>query len=416
MRVFCLFFTLLMFAVPAFGVDLAEMQASALLKREIIKRYQVNLEQSVRDMDKARSGYLPSVDFIYKANQLNEKSLTEDKESSIFYGAVTYNLFRGFRDKYQIASAELSSEVEQLHLNGLQQDIQLDVALIYLEVYERKANLEVALNNYETLQKIYQDGKNRLDAGLIDNNELLRFKVDLDNSELLVDAARAGLEKSVELLGRTIGETVTLGQLGFSEFQQIPAPKDLERNITLMLTERSELLVLDKLTDASRMAMKVEQSEYYPKVDLVGSYTNYDYDLPNNNGSVNEDELRAQLVFSINLYQGGVTEAAVARSRLETLGLQYDRKELSDTLVTDLRNLHTDFTVNLRNVDVALVSIEQAEENLRISRLRYNEGLQRESDLLDAVTNLSRAHYNYVTVVQTVFSNHFRIMRMVESF
>jgi outer membrane protein TolC len=306
--------------------------------------------------------------------------------------------------------------VEQLHLNGLLQDIQLDVALIYLEVYERKANLEVALNNYETLQKIFQDGKNRLDAGLIDNNELLRFKVDLDNSELLVDAARAGLEKSVELLGRTIGKTVTLGQLGFSEFQQIPAPKDLERNITLMLTERSELLVLDKLTDASRMAMKVEQSEYYPKVDLVGSYTNYDYDLPNNNGSVNEDELRAQLVFSINLYQGGVTEAAVARSRLETLGLQYDRKELSDTLVTDLRNLHTDFTVNLRNVDVALVSIEQAEENLRISRLRYNEGLQRESDLLDAVTNLSRAHYNYVTVVQTVFSNHFRIMRMVESF
>jgi outer membrane protein TolC len=183
-----------------------------------------------------------------------------------------------------------------------------------------------------------------------------------------------------------------------------------------MLTERSELLVLDRLTDASRMAMKVEQSEYYPKVDLVGSYTNYDYDLPNKNGSVNEDELRAQLVFSINLYQGGVTEATVARGRLETLGLQYDRKELSDTLVTDLRNLHTDFTVNLRNVDVALVSIEQAEENLRISRLRYNEGLQRESDLLDAVTNLSRAHYNYVTVVQTVFSNHFRIMRMVESF
>ena len=34
--------------------------------------------------------------------------------------------------------------------------------------------------------------------------------------------------------------------------------------------------------------------------------------------------------------------------------------ELTDTMKTQLRNLHTDYTVSLRNVEVALVSIEQA--------------------------------------------------------
>ena len=51
-----------------------------------------------------------------------------------------------------------------------------------------------------------------------------------------------------------------------------------------------------------------------------------------------------------------------------------------------------------------------------ITQLKYKEGLQRESDLLDAVTNLSRARYNEVAVIGTVFENAFRITRMAEGF
>jgi outer membrane protein TolC len=72
--------------------------------------------------------------------------------------------------------------------------------------------------------------------------------------------------------------------------------------------------------------------------------------------------------------------------------------------------------VSLDNVNVANRSIEQAEENLRITQLKYDEGLQRESDLLDAITNLSRAQYNYVAVLRTAFSNNFQITRMVDGF
>ena len=70
----------------------------------------------------------------------------------------------------------------------------------------------------------------------------------------------------------------------------------------------------------------------------------------------------------------------------------------------------------MANVEVAREDIKHAEENLRITQLKYKEGLQRESDLLDAVTNLSRARYNEVAVIRTVFENAFRITRMVESF
>jgi outer membrane protein len=72
--------------------------------------------------------------------------------------------------------------------------------------------------------------------------------------------------------------------------------------------------------------------------------------------------------------------------------------------------------VSLDNIGVAEENIDHAKENLRITQLKYNEGLQRESDLLDAVTSLSRARYNYVAVIRNAFLNHFQITRMVEGF
>ncbi len=418
MRVISLVLVLLFSTQPAMALNLSEMQKIALLKREIVKRFIVNLKKSEKDIKLARSGYYPSVDLSYEFNALDEESTIEEQTNSTYLGAVTWNLFNGFKDKYEIESADLLMEVEDHQLAGLKQDIQLNVALRYLDVYERRANLEVTEKNYTTLEKIYRDGENRLKVGLIDRNELLQFKVDLDDSELQVEAARAGLEKSITLLSREIGEVLTITELGFDEFDTIPENEVLEENMQLMLLSRSELQALRKLLDASVFQIKTEESGYYPKVDLVGSYRNFGDGSINTIGESTADdyELRAQLRVSLNLFQGYFTEESVAKARLENQGLHYDLKELTDTLKTELQNLHTDYEISLRNVDVALVSIEQAEENLRITQLKYDEGLQRESELLDAVTNLSRARFNYVSVVRTVFLNYFRILRAVEGF
>ncbi len=418
MRVFSLVIAMLFAAQPVLALGLNEMQQIALSKREIIKRFIVDLKKSEKDIGLARSGYYPSVDLLYELNALDQESTIEEQVNSTYIGAVTWNIFNGFKDKYEVESAGLLKEVEIHQLTGLKQDIQLNVALRYLDVFERRANLEVTQKNYATLQKIYRDGENRLAVGLIDRNELLQFKVDLDDSELQVEAAKAGLRKSINLLSREIGEVLNLAKLGFAEFETIPGQENLDENMQLMLASRSELQALHKLADASRFQIKTEQSGYYPKVDVVGSYRNFGDSSIDTIGESGADdyELRAELRVSLNLFQGYFTEESVAKAELEYEGLQYDLQELTDTLKTELQNLHTDFEISLRNVDVALVSIEQAEENLRITQLKYDEGLQRESELLDAVTNLSRSEFNYVSVVRTVFLNYFRIVRAIEGF
>lgn len=408
---------ILLFSVSAaYGVDLAGMQKMALNNREVIQQYITRLEQSEKDLTRAKGGYYPAVDIGYTVNSLDEATTDEHEKNSVLSGRISYSLFTGFRDKYNVRSAEKLKAVEGYRLQGIRQDVLLNVALAYLDVYERLANRKVAASAFETLGKVYRDGESRFQVGLIGKNELLKFRVDYDNADITLKAAEADLRKSVNDLSRQVGSSIGFDTLDFKDFAELPSLIDKEDYTKRMLDKRSEIKVLESVIDANRARSDAELSGYYPRVDLVGSYRKYDDDYINGNGDVEEDELRAQLVMSMNLFQGFTTEATVARAKLEVRSAQYELEEVKDRLTTALENLYIDLEVSLANVEVANRSIEQAEENLRITQLKYDEGLQRESDLLDAITSLSRAQYNYVAVIRTVFLNNFQLTRMVDGF
>jgi outer membrane protein TolC len=413
--IFVLAVSLLFSARAAHAVNLAELQAMAQSNRQVIQQYVTTLEQSEKDITRAKSGYYPFVDASYTQNELNKGGIMESKSNSVAQGRVGYNIFAGFRDKYTLQSAELRNQVERFRLQGIKQDVQLNVALAYLDVYERRANLKVAESAYQTLGKVFRDGESRYEVGLIGKNELLKFRVDYDNAYITVKAAEAGVKKSVEGLSRQVGGEIKLEELDFAEFKTMPAPVDRQEYTDKMLAARSEIKAMELGIDAATAQAEAEKAGYYPKVDVIGSYSKVDNEALTNFGA-NDEELRAQMVLSMNLFQGHSTEAAVAKAGLQARSQQYELEELKNTYRTDLNNLHTDFQVSLENVEVANRSIEQAQENLRITQLKYDEGLQRESDLLDAITNLSRARYNYVAVVRTAFANKFALTRMIDGF
>ena len=416
MKQLSLIVSILLFSSAAYGASLVEMQDMALENRQVIQRYMTDLERSGKDIQLARGAYYPSLDVLYTVNSLDESSLIEERNNRVAIGRISWNLFSGFADKYNIRSAQMLKDVEKYRLDGIRQDLKLDVALAYLGVYERRANRKVAESAYQTLEKVYRDGEGRYDVGLIDKNDLLKFRVDYDNADIRLQAADADLQKSVQRLSFQVGSDIALSGLDFADFTTLPTVIDEDLYKGRMLASRSEIKVLEAGVKATEFREKSAASGYYPRLDAVGSYRRYDDDSTVGNSFVDNEELRAQLVVSMNLFKGFTTQNSVSRAKLQTRSLRYDLAELTNRMVTDLDNLFVDFRVSLDNVDVANRSIEQAKENLRITQMKYDEGLQRESDLLDAITNLSRARYNYVAVIKTLFANYFQLTRMVEGF
>ncbi len=395
---------------------LENLQKLALEQRQLIKKFQVQVEKSSEDVRIARSGYYPSLDLGYSSYAIDEPSQPENDENSLFSTTLSWELFSGYADKYGVDSARKLETVETYRLQAAEQDLQLSVSLSYLAVFNQRARLQVAEDSYKALEGLYLDSKNRFDVGLIDKNTVLKFKVDYDNARLRVKKEEADLRKALLALNRSVNGEINDDELAFREFNQMPVLGDRVEFESTMLATRSELKVLEGLAEAAELQVSTEYSSYYPSVNLIGRYRNYDDEYINGSGDVNREELRAELVLSINLFDGFSDEATIAKAKMDVRALRYDIVELQNDLLTDLKNLFVDYEVSLENVEVAKEDISFAEENLRVTELKYREGLQRQLDLLDALSNLSRAQSNYVAVVRTVFENYFRITRMVEGF
>jgi outer membrane protein len=400
----------------ALALSLEQMQQTALDNRPLVKRYEAEIEKSAENIRIARSGYYPSFDIFYNTYALDEATITEQHENSVFSSALNWNIFSGFKDKYSISSAESIKDVESFRLLSIEQDIQLAVALNYLAVYNQQARLKVAGDNYKTLERLYLDSKNRYEVGLIDRNAVLKFKVDYDNANLAVQKEEAEKAKALHQLSRVVNVQIEDEDLDFAEFKAPPVIDYQDGLEQQMLDRRSELKVLESLAESAEYSVQAQYGDYYPQVDLVGSYRNYDDSFINGQGELSDDELRAELVLSFNLFNGFQDDAEIARAKADVRSINYDLAELRDELKTTLRNILVDYEISLANIEVAREDINSAEENLRITDLKYKEGVQRQIDLLDAVSNLSRAQSNYVNVVRTVFENYFRVMRMTEGF
>ncbi|MBM1001519.1 MAG: TolC family protein [Desulfofustis sp. PB-SRB1] len=416
MKLASLIVLLITVPVPATALNLTQMQEMALANRAVVKEFATEIDKSRQDVRIARSPFYPTVDLSYNAYALDDDSETERRENSAFLGLINWNLFDGFADSAALDAARQRQDIEDLRMRALVQDIQLAVALRYLDVYNQRAQTEVAEDTLTTLTSLYEDSENRFEVGLVDKNTVLRFRVDAANARLALQARQADLRKAINLLSRTIGATISLAELDFNDFSGEPAITGKSDYESRMLASRSEIKALEKLGTIAELSIKEARGAYYPELDVAAGYRTYSDAYLNGVGEFTNEELRAELIITYNLFSGFSNEAELAKAKIEVRTVNYQLIELQDDLTTELRNLFVDYEVSLANVAVAREDIGAAEENLRITELKYKEGLQSQLDLLDAVSNLSRAQSNYVAVIRTVFANYYRITRMVEDF
>ncbi|MEW6428982.1 MAG: TolC family protein [Thermodesulfobacteriota bacterium] len=408
---------LLLLPASATAVTLAELRQAAVANRALVKKQEAELDKTAEDIREAKSGYYPSLDLSYTINRLDQAALLEDRENSVARAAVTWNLFAGFRDKYGLLSADAGRQAEEFRLQGIGQDIRLDVALGYLAIHADAAAVKVAEDEYANLERAFHDAEQRFRVGLIDRNGLLRFRVDLDNAGISRARAHSRLRQDIELLRQAAANAaLEAADLEFDEFASLPALEDIGVYEQRLRDRRSELKTFDALIAAASSQEAVARADVYPRLDAVGSYRVYDDALISGAGDVHEDETRGQLVLSWNLFDGYGKQARRQRAALTAVSLRHDRAETETRLLAALRNLHSQCEVGLENVRAAATGIEQAEENLRTGRLKYEQGLQTETDLLTAIAALSRARSNHVLATTEVFDSWFRIERAVEGF
>jgi len=399
--------------VSAQQLTLSELQQRAVANRQLVEKFKVNYQQGELDTQIRRGAFLPVLDMVYIANQLGEDSTFEDKQNSRLTGVLSYNLFAGFKDKYNLQVAEHLQASKQFELDTVIDDLNLVVALRYLDAYRRQENEKTAEEQLKLLQKRYQDAEKRHSVGIIRKNDLLRLKVEMDNTQQRLTEAQADYAKSINQLAFTTNSAIESEALEFDEFKEIPEVFDLGYYYPVMLKNRSEIKTLEALVLANENNAKALKAAYWPFIDIGAGYTRFGDNFVLGDRVRDQDESRVTLEARINLFDGMQKGKRVARARLETLKTEYDLGELKQELSTALKNILIDYEVGKKNLEVAESAIFQAKENLRVSDIAYKEGIETSTELLESIFFYSRAQLNQIVARIDLFLNYYRLQRMI---
>lgn len=408
-------------ASPLYALTLAELQQEALSTRHSVKAVQAEAAIAAKNVQAARSPFLPRVDVGYTANRYNHETITRTLEKNdAFQGSVSLNLFSGFSDSYNLKTAKSDAEVGQLNLTGTRQDIGQSVALSFLGVYRSRQNLKVAKDSVRLYRDRYREMALKYNVGILKKRDLLSVKVEMDNALQTERKTQASITSALNTLALTVGRRLTaeeVGSLDFSIFTALPTAIEAGQGKTLLLARNSSLLSLKETLTGASMQKKAAHAAYMPRLDLSATYNSlYLDDYSFGSSEISGDDVRFTASVSMNLFDGLKKEATISKAALSESALRHRLRELVNSLTTSFDNAILDRDVAIDNLEVARSGLDEAEENLRITDLAFSQGVATSSEVLDAIFNLSRARFNSISAQTDVFSTHFTLLRLMEGY
>jgi outer membrane protein TolC len=225
--------------------------------------------------------------------------------------------------------------------------------------------------------------------GVITKNDLLQAEVMLSDARqrlLTIKNRRStNASKMNNILARPINAEIQVIDVPMNVSEAL----ELEKAWKTAETERSEIMIIDhelKILDLQETATK---SEYYPKLFAQGGYnfTENPYQFPQGNWSL-------VLGMNINLFSGGSTKAEVSKVIYRREQLLEQKRKLVDDIKLEVEKSYLDLKNAMEKIRVTKDAASQAEENLRIHKIRYEEGIATSTDVVDAITLLATAETN----------------------
>ena len=311
---------------------------------------------------------------------------------------VQVPLYYGGSVNARIDAAEFGAAAAEDQLAAVVQDIKLGVAEHYVGVLRAERAVAVADSYVTSLRSHTENARSRYEFGDVPQNDYLAASVTLADAEqrLLqatnhLDYAQAAYNR---FLGRPLSAPVTLDpQLGIDDF--IPATATLDELIDQARRNRSELRALEAQQQALRSRADSVRASARPQLALTGGYMYLE------NEFLTQDEFwMAGVSLNWNLFDGGQARKQSNAIERKAAAVGHNRADLASMVDLQVRGAWNDRLEAASRLQVATSAVNQASENLRVVRNRYQAGASTNAEVLDAealreqsMSNLDNARF-----------------------
>ena len=235
--------------------------------------------------------------------------------------------------------------------------------------------------------------------GLKPRNDVLKVQVKLNESELNIRKAGNALRLATMNLCHYIGKPLDTDIRTSDSFPEV------EQDIQLQISDisaRPEYAILNQQVAIAKQQVKLNRSELLPQIGVKGSY-DYIHGLEVNNQNLfDKGSFSVLLNVSVPLFHFGERTGKVRAAKAKLEQTRLEQENMNEQMLLELTQAANNLDEARLESSIAERSLQQAEENMRVSRSQYDVGLETLSDHLEAQAMWQQA---YETKVDT----HFRL-------
>ncbi|MEJ2745140.1 MAG: TolC family protein [bacterium] len=333
--------------------------------------------------------------------------ISTDKDLGVFTGYKNDHLlglsahevaFNGGADIANLKQSKVNLKIQEETLRAGKLDVEFEAKRLYYGLLLAYDTERIARDLVDQAEAHYRNVKDKFDQGTKSRFDLLQSAVhvslqipELVRAQKSIDLIMAELNK---LLSLPVRDPVRLsGRLAYS-----PIAVKEDDFLKEAYVNRPEMILKSLGVDMQKWAISMARAGRLPQVtgDLELYYRG---DRMGEMFNTRHKNWFAGVTVSVPLFDGFSTKSKVDEAKARYAQAGIERENTADQTAVDIRRACLD----LRQAEAIITSqkdsVVQAEEALRISEVRYDNGVGTNLDVLDSMVSLSQVERNLVSAI-----------------
>lgn len=290
-------------------------------------------------------------------------------------------IYSGGRIKYGIESARYLVEASKLNTENDKTAIAYNVAQAYNNLFKANQAIRVLEENLSASQKRDETFLKLENNGVIARNDRLKANLQTSNIELQLLEAKnnyniANINMDL-LLGLPENTEIDVDQNYIEEGEEV---KTIDFYLNTARENRRDLQALEQQRKAAALGTKSARAENLPSVAFTGGYVAAD--IPKFLTVYNA--VNVGVGISYNLSNIWKENSSLRQSQARETQLAATNELLNDNIKLEVNREYQNTDYSKKRIAVFEKSAEQANENYRITKNKYDNGLATMTELLDA--------------------------------
>ncbi|MBZ9630790.1 TolC family protein [Salegentibacter sp. LM13S] len=298
---------------------------------------------------------------------------------------------------YQRKAAKKKMDATALQTDRTIDHMVLEVEKAYMQLqlaHQAVTVLESAQKAALANQKLANDSYKQ---GYLQRSDVLSVEIRVSEVNNQLQYAKSNVINASDYLAYLLNEPVNTI---FEPTDPLEVSISVQENIKTVSPDRADIRAMELAAEAYREMLQADKMSFLPRLNAFGSYELYDDEIFA--GAANGYLAGIQLKWDV--FEGYKRFGKLQKNRAtyEKARLEYDsyvskskmEKNRASRAVKDAEN----------KLNLTRLALEQAEESLRIRSNRFEQGLEKTSDLLTAEAQFSQKKLEYA---QTIFEYNY---------